>query len=227
MRFLSALTFCLLPSLLGCGAQAPPAPSAQGLGLTRLEITCPGSELLGQRKSCFSRAFSTGGLGVGVSANWSSSDPAVATVSALGNFGAILTIGAGQTTIRATYGSLTAESLLTIRAEDFLEVSAADLQNVSMPGNTTLTVQGYYGIATADSGELKAEITDQNGKLIASSPPRVVSKGGSSYLVPTTFTIPTGTTKLCWLAVLKIGATTLTAFGAPDVTVPCFTLGGG
>lgn len=221
-----AILLCVLLPSIGCGGMTPAAPSTGGLGLTKLEITCPASARLGEQKSCFSRAFGADSIGTGVSANWSSSDPAVATVSALANFGAIATVGAGQTTIRATYGSLTAESLLTVLAEDFLDVGATGLQNVLTPGNTILTVQGHYGVATAESGELTAQISDQNGRLIASSPPRVVSKGGSSYLVPTTFTIPAGTTKLCWLAVLKIGATTLTAFGAPDVTVPCFTIGG-
>ena len=64
-------------------------------------------------------------------------------------------------------------------------------------------------------------VTDQAGATVSTSAPLTVPRGGDSYLISTTFTIPTGTTRVCRTGVLQIGSTTLTV--VPDVSlVPCF-----
>lgn len=82
---------------------------------------------------------------------------------------------------------------------------------------TTVTVWlfGFWGVESASSGELSMQMTDQNGDVIASSPPLTVAWGGDSFLLSTTFTIPQGVTTVCRQASLQIAGTTLSA-APPD-----------
>jgi hypothetical protein len=86
-----------------------------------------------------------------------------------------------------------------------------------------MTAIGFYGVASADSGQLSVEITDQDGKLITAGTPRTVSKGGDSYVQSTTFVIPSSATTVCRTAVLQIGAARLTAVGSASL-FPCFNI---
>jgi hypothetical protein len=70
-------------------------------------------------------------------------------------------------------------------------------------------------VDSAESGQLTVHITNQNGALVAASDPQTVPRGGGTFGVWTTFTIPSGTTQVCKSAVLQIGSLTLSA--APTV----------
>jgi hypothetical protein len=81
-------------------------------------------------------------------------------------------------------------------------------------------LQGFYGVASADSGRLTLVITDQAGATISTSAPLTVPHGGARFLLSTSFTLSAGTTRVCRTGVLQIGSTTLTA--VPDVSLmPC------
>ncbi len=83
-----------------------------------------------------------------------------------------------------------------------------------------LALVGYYGVASADNGQISLVITDQTGTVVSTSTPMTVPKGGNFFDVSSTFTIPPNTTQVCRVAVLQIGATSLTADGGSGLR-PC------
>jgi hypothetical protein len=111
-----------------------------------------------------------------------------------------------------------------VQLQDVLRVTAAAYQGSFKVGtDVTLWLQGFYGVASADTGTLTLVITDQTGATVSTSAPLTVPHGGDRYLISTTFMLPPGTTRVCRAGVLQIGSTTLTV--APDVSlVPCFAV---
>jgi hypothetical protein len=84
-------------------------------------------------------------------------------------------------------------------------------------------LQGFYGVASANSGRLTLVVTDQDGATVSTSAPLTVPQGGDRYLLTTTFTVPPSTTRVCRMGVLQIGSTTLTV--VPDVSLaPCIAV---
>jgi hypothetical protein len=95
---------------------------------------------------------------------------------------------------------------------------------VFFAGSTVLMqLGGFYGVASADSGQLSLVITDQNNAVIATST-KAVSRGGDSFAMSSTFTVPLGTTQVCRKMVLEIGTATLTAVPSADL-LPCISVG--
>jgi hypothetical protein len=88
-----------------------------------------------------------------------------------------------------------------------------------------LFLQGFYGVASADSGFLTLVVTDQNGATVSTTQPKLETKGGDSFVLSTTFTIPVGATMVCRAAVLQIGSLTLTETGDASL-FPCLTVTG-
>jgi len=202
----------------GCGG-APTAPSATSL-VASLEVDCPASEFVGETVACVATARFSGGQTevVNSGATWSSSDPAIATLNVLGG---VTGQSAGQALISASYGGQTGSAQVLVQALDALIATSSFNQGDQTVGSTeTLGLQGYYGVASADSGQLSLAITDQNGTLITTSAPMTVPRGGSSFVLSDTFTIPPSTTQVCRTAVLQIGPNTLTATGSSDI-FPC------
>jgi hypothetical protein len=113
---------------------------------------------------------------------------------------------------------------LTVHLQDVLRATAAAYQGSFRVGTSaTLWLQGFYGVASADSGTLTLVITDQTGETVSTSPPLTVPHGGDRYLISTTFTLAPGTTRVCRTGVLQIGSATLTV--VPDVSlVPCLSV---
>jgi hypothetical protein len=112
---------------------------------------------------------------------------------------------------------------LTVHLQDVLRVTSAPYQGTFNVGTTaTVVLQGFYGVASADSGILTLVITDQAGATVSTSG-QAVPHGGDRYLISNTFTVPTGTTRLCRTALLRIASTTLTAV-PDDSLVPCFAV---
>ena len=160
-------------------------------------------------------------VNVSTAAVWTSSDPNIATSQGIGLF---VGKSEGQATLTATYSGQSASALLTVHLQDVLRATAAAYQGSFKVGTTaTLWLQGFYGVASADSGTLTLVITDQTGATVSTSAPLTVPHGGDRYLISTTFTLPPGTTRVCRTGVLQIGSTTLTV--VPDVSlVPCFAV---
>jgi hypothetical protein len=111
-----------------------------------------------------------------------------------------------------------------VHLQDVLRATAAAYQGTFSVGTSvTLWLQGFYGVASADSGTLTLIVTDQTGSTVSTSAPLIVPHGGDRFITSTTFMLTPGTTRICRAGVLQIGSTTLTAI--PDVSlVPCFTV---
>jgi hypothetical protein len=69
-------------------------------------------------------------------------------------------------------------------------------------------LQGYYSVASADSGRLSLLITDQDG-TVATLDPRIVARGGDSFVLSKEFVIPNTSTEVCRTAILEVGTVTV------------------
>ena len=109
---------------------------------------------------------------------------------------------------------------MLFRSQDVVRIVTTSEQ-LGAPGTTAaMYLQGFYGVASADSGTLTLLITNQNGATVSTSAPLTVLHGGDTYSLSSTFTMPAGATSLCRAVALQIGSTTLTA--VPEASlVPC------
>ena len=155
------------------------------------------------------------------SAVWTSSDPHIAASLGVGLF---VGKSEGLATLTATYSGQSVSGPLTVHLQDVLRATAAAYQGTFRVGTTaTMWLQGFYGVASADSGTLTLAITDQTGATVSTSTPLTVPHGGDKYLISTTFTVPPGATRVCRTGVLQIGSLTLTV--VPDESlVPCLAV---
>ena len=176
--------------------------------LVALDLSCPATIFVGQTSFCFASARFRSGEVTGVAPAWSSTDPAILN---FGQLGSITGRSAGSVTVAATYHGQSASTPIQVRAEDVLVVDAAAEQGPFTPGSTTtLWLQGFYGVASADSGVLTLRISDQSGVAVSTSS-KTVSRGGDSFLISSSFVVPSGSTQLCRTALLQVGSKTLTA----------------
>ena len=159
-----------------CGSFMPTAPSASSPG-TGLALTCSAPTLLaGDLVVCMVTAAS---VNVSTAAVWTSSDPNIATSQGIGLF---LGKSEGQATLTATFSGQSASGLLTVHLRDVLRATAAADQGSFKVGTTvTLWLQGFYGVASADSGTLTLVITDQTDATVSTSAPLTVPHGGDRY----------------------------------------------
>jgi hypothetical protein len=157
-------------------------------------------------------------MNVSTAAVWTSSDPSIARPEGVGVF---LGKSEGQATLTATFDGQTASVPLAVHLQDVLRATGWSEQGFFRTGETaTIGSQGFYGVASADSGTLMLVIADQNGMTVAASTLPTVPRGGDRYLLTATFIVSPGTTGVCPTGVLKIGVTTLTV--ARDV--PCLAV---
>jgi hypothetical protein len=202
-----------MASACGSGVPTAPGPSSPGTGLA---LTCSAPTLLaGDLVVCIVTAAS---VNVSTAAVWTSSAPNIATSQGIGLF---VGKSEGQATLTATYSGQSVSALLTVHLEDVVRVTATTSQGSFKVGTTaTLWLQGFYGVASADSGTLTLVITNQDGATVSTSAPVTVPRGGDRYLISTAFTLPPGTTRVCRTGVLQIGSTTLTVVPAVSLA-PC------
>lgn len=197
-------------SQLACDQTGPNGPSGPAF-----DVVCPATLFVGQTGFCFAVVK---GTQTGLDATWSSSDPGIAT---FGPIGSLKGMSAGQIVATGTYQGKSESASVSVVAEDVLRVLSGGYQGIFKAGNTLrIIVTGFYGVASADSGQLNLVVTDQNDAVISASEPQVVARGGDSFVIDHTLTIPVGTTRLCRTAVLQIGAVTLTAAGSSQI-FPC------
>ena len=137
-----------------CGSVAPAAPSAPSPG-TGLALTCSAPTLLaGDLVVCMVTADS---VNVSTAAVWTSSAPSIARSEGIGLF---VGKSEGQATLTATYSGQTVSAPLTVHLQDVLRATATAYQGTFKVGTpATLWLQGFYGVASADSGTLTLVIT--------------------------------------------------------------------
>ena len=216
MSRIAALSAALLMAS-ACGGRVPTAPLPEA----SLALTCSAPTILAGESVVCRATLASVNVGVSPSAAWTSSDPNIAASLGIGLF---IGKSEGQATLTATYSGQSVSAPLTVHLQDVLRATAAALQGSFRVGTTaTMWLQGFYGVASADSGTLTLVITDQTGATVSTSAPLMVPHGGDKYLISTTFTVPPGTTRVCRTGVLQIGSITLTV--VPDISlVPCLAV---
>ena len=201
---LSACSNGKLASPTGPTATGPNLGSDQLIGV---EIRCLPSLLVGERTPCAAAAQFRSGrypdISVDAETQWSSSRP---DIVALETHGLVRGVTAGESTITVRYRGLTATAQVEVKFEDALRIYAAAEQGQFRPGDTvTMWLQGNYSVASADSGQLRLEIHDQDGMVALE--PKTVSRGGDFFLMSVTFAVPQTSVELCRTGALEIGST--------------------
>ena len=174
-----------------------------------VEVSCPSSLLIGQKGPCIAVAQLRSGRTPVVSfdATWSSTQPEIVTVDALG---VVNGRSAGQASVSASYRSRQAAATLVVIDDDAIRIDSGQAhQGDFTPGSTvTMWLQGYYSVASAATGRLSLRISDQTGTITATAP-MTVAKGGDFFLLSSTFVIPRDSVEVCRTAVLTVGSVTI------------------
>jgi len=203
-----------------CNRASPTAPGAPST-VTSLVLTCsPQTALAGELIICIATAKGSTVI-LNPDVTWSSSAPDVLVSLGIGAFMAKSDV---QAAITAAYQGHTASAQVTATLQDALQATASAHQGTFKVGTAaTMWLQGFYGVASAESGSLTVVVSDQNGAMVSSSTPLTVPRGGDRYIISTTFTVPPGATRVCRTGVLQIGSTTLTVIPVPSLG-PCFDI---
>jgi Bacterial Ig-like domain (group 2)/Electron transfer DM13 len=172
------LALALLSLFAACSKKSvdtPPATVPE-----RLEMT-PATKgiMIGETASFALKFFNNVGqeaaLPAGIS--WSSSNTAIATISAQG---VVTGKGSGQTTIRATYNTISATALLTVVADNTqlasIMVMPADIQEVKLNESATLTAVGKNINGNTINGLSFTWVSNDNGTVEVSSGGSVTGK---------------------------------------------------
>ena len=210
---LAAVVVTLGVSSCGRGGGTPTSPTGGGVPagseLLALDVSCPASLLIGQKGPCLAVARLRSGQTPVVSfeATWSSTRPEVVAVDSLG---VVNGRSAGQAVVSAAYGGRQAAATLVVTEEDALRIDSGQAhQGDFTPGSTaTMWLQGYYSVASAETGRLSLRITDQAG-TIATTPPVTVTRGGDFFLLSSTFVVPRDSIEVCRTAILEVGLVTI------------------
>jgi hypothetical protein len=133
-------------------------------------------------------------------------------------------MSAGQATVTASYRGRDATASIVVTAEDALRIRAAAQQGEFRPGTTvTMWLQGYYSVASAESGRLSLRISDQTGSIITAVV-SIVAKGGDFFLLSSTFVVPQTSTELRRTAVLEVGSVTTAEPQSNSSGLKCLTV---
>ena len=223
------LSFLILISALGvtaCGGagDAPTSPGGStpgGSDILALDISCPPSLLIGQKAPCLAVARLRSGQTPVVSfdATWTSTLPEVVAVDTLG---VVHGRSAGQATVSVSYGGRQSSAGVAVTEEDALRIASGQAhQGEFRPGSTvTMWLQGYYSVASAPTGRLSLRIIDQ-ARLITTTVPLTVAKGGDFFLLSATFVVPPDSVEVCRSAVLEVGLTTIVEPRSKDFALWC------
>jgi hypothetical protein len=211
-RALPVLAFGAALGLAACGSSSNTSPTVPGgldsADVVSLDLSCPTSLLIGEKGPCIAVARMRSGQApiVSFDAVWTSTRPDLVTVDALG---VVNGRSAGQAAVSALFRGKDATASIVVTAEDAVRVTAAAEQGEFRPGATvTMYLQGYYSVASADTGRLSLRITDQAG-VVTTTAPSTVARGGDFFLLSTTFVVPQSSTRVCRTAVLEVGSVTI------------------
>ena len=214
---------------MACGsdAGAPTSPTGGPAGgqsdVLALDVSCQASLLIGEKNPCTAVARLRSGQTplVSFEATWSSTRPDVVSVDQMG---VVNGRSAGQSTVSASYRGREAAALVTVTSENALRIKAAAEQGEFRPGTTvTMWLQGYYSVASAETGRLRLQISNQSG-LVASTPPMTVAKGGDFFLLSSTFVVPPGSTEVCRMAILEVDSVTIVEPQTNDSGLRCVSI---
>lgn len=214
--FVSVALCAVAIGVASCGGEGTPtSPTIGGAigasGVLGLEVACPPSLLIGQRGPCVAAArLPSGSIPViPFEATWSSTRPDIVAVDPAG---VVVGRAAGDAVVSVGYRGHQAAVKVAVTVEDAIRIDVGQGQRGDFKPGSTVTVwlQGYYSVASADSGRLSLHISDQNG-TIASTSPVTVARGGDLFVMSSTFVVPQDSVRLCRTAVLEIGPVTITA----------------
>jgi hypothetical protein len=212
-RAAALVTVTAAIGMASCGGAPPTSPSpgaATAADILAIELSCPSSLLIGQKEPCVAVARLRSGQTPVVSfdATWSSTHPEIVAVDALG---VVNGRAAGQATVSASYRDRKAEATLVVTAEDALRIDGGQAhQGDFTPGSTvTMWLQGYYSVASAETGRLSLRILSDQTRTIAATPPVTVARGGDFFLLSSTFVVPDDSVEVCRTAILEVGAVTI------------------
>lgn len=222
-RVLMVALVTLVLTSCGAGTSSPTGPTPNpndGANVQGLQVECQPTLLVGERSPCIAvaRLRSGGTQFVSVSATWSAAAPAVASVDVVG---VVTGRSAGEATITSTYQGHSAHAAIRVVAEDGLRIVGALDQGDFAPGATvTMHLQGYYSVASAETGRLSLRISDQDG-IVTQTPATTVSRGGDSFVLSSTFAIPASSYRVCRAAVLQVGGSEISAPEPSTLLVAC------
>lgn len=150
-----------------CGTSAPTAPGGTGTALT---ITCSAPTILVPRPAGIRRRSNHRGVDVERSER-----------GKVGGHRGLSRQAGGQATLTASYAGQSNSAVVTVRLEDVLRVTGGAFQGTFTVGTTaTPWLQGFYGVASADSGNLMLVVTDQTGAAISATA-QTVPRGAERY----------------------------------------------
>ena len=185
------------------------AGTAGASDVLAIEVSCPVSLLIGQKGPCIAVARLRSGQApiVSFEATWSSTRPEVVTVD---SHGVVNGRSAGQAAVTAGYAGRQGLAGLVVTAEDALRIDSGQAQQGDFrPGSTvTMWLQGYYSVASAETGRLSLRISDHT-RTITTTSPLSVAKGGDFFLLSSTFVVPGDSVEVCRTAILEVGAVTI------------------
>ncbi len=202
-------------SAFACGGVANPTAPTPGSILLSVKIqSCP-DLVVGQGSACRAIATFQGGASTDVSldAAWSSTNPLVASSYGIG---LVIARSVGQTVVSAVYQGLTGSVNISVGGgqQDMLRIESLAQQGPFRPGNTvTLWLQGFYSVVSGPTGVLSIQVSDQNGVVAVA--PMTVPQGGDQYLLKAAFTVPPTSTRLCPVAILQVGSSSISQPGDP------------
>ena len=210
LRSLAAVAMLGAAACGGGASAVPTSPggSPGGTEILALDLSCPASLLIGEKAPCVAVARLRSGQTPVVSfdATWSSTRLDIVVVDAMG---VVAGRAAGQTVVTASYRGRDATAQIVVTAEDALRIKAAADQGDFRPGSTvTMWLQGYYSVASAETGGLSLRIIDQTGTITTTSPV-TVAKGGDFFLLSSTFIVPQNSTQVCRTAILEVASVTI------------------
>ena len=196
----------LLLSCGGGGDKAPTAPPAPVMVLTTVTVSLSATTIqVGQAAVANATGADQNGGAISTGAvTWSSSSPAVATISANG---AISALTAGQTAITASAGSKSGQATLTVVPMPVASVTVAPVSASIIVGATQqLTVTTLDANSAALTGRLVTWSSSDTARASVSSSGLVTA-------------VATGTTTITATSEGKSGSATITVLPIPVATV--------
>lgn len=205
-----AVIAAFLVTSCGRSGATPTSPTEGGVPagseVLALDVICPASLLIGERRPCIAVARLRSGQTpiVSFSASWSSIRPDVVAVDSMG---VVSGRSGGQALVSAAYGGRQSAAIVVVTEKDGLRIDTGQAQQGDFrPGSTvTMWLQGYYSVVSAETGRLSLRISDQT-RTITTTPPVTVAKGGDFFLLSSTFIVPQDSVEVCRTAVLEVGS---------------------
>ena len=197
----------ILALTIGCGggggdADTPATKTLVSLALTPINPSLPGGAV--QQFAATGTYSDAGTQDLTQSANWTSSNTAVATISnAAGSRGSATSIAAGTTTITATVGGVSASTTLTVTTATLVSLAI----NPTNPGIALGTILQFTATGTYSDGG--TQVLTQSASW-TSSVPSVASISNAAGSRGSATSIAAGTTTITAALGGVSGSTTLT-----------------